>query len=79
MFMNNTQKIEQNVNGVESSFISSVAVSGKELKVGIGNKTYTYSNVPENVSSALCKAESKGSFFNKNIRNKYVPIVEKAK
>ena len=32
---------------------------------------YAYFDVPKNVWSDLCKAQSKGSYYNKNIKGKY--------
>ena len=60
---------------VESTMIDSVGYNAKaqELTVvftGTG-ETYVYKNVPEKAYKALMKAESKGKYFTKNIKNKY--------
>jgi len=60
---------------VDSSLIKSVsydaAVSILSVVLVGENETYEYKNVPESVYKELMAAESKGSYFVKNIKGKY--------
>ncbi len=59
---------------VQSSNIESIGYDQKaatlEIKFHSGD-TYQYANVPESVYTSLFNAESKGKYFQANIRGKY--------
>ncbi len=56
-----------------SSFIENAWYSQKTetLTLEIRGQKYQYENVPPLVWEEFCSAESKGSFFNKRIRNQF--------
>lgn len=57
-----------------SSFITGIIHdrAAKTLTVGIrGGSNYTYTDVPRKVFKDFMGADSKGKFYNSNIRNKY--------
>lgn len=60
---------------VDSSLIDSVGydASAQALTVVFATtkETYIYKNVPEKVYKSMMKADSKGAYFTKNIKNKY--------
>lgn len=60
---------------VDSSLIDSAGydAASKTLTVVFATtkETYVYKNVPQKVYDAMMKAESKGAYFTKNIKNKY--------
>jgi hypothetical protein len=57
---------------VESTAIRSVAWAGGTLSVEFLNgRLYDYSNVPYSVFEELILADSKGEFYNQNIRGRY--------
>lgn len=57
---------------VESSSIDSVGYEKNVLEVGFRNGgVYQYFDVPEETLVMLMRAESKGAFFNRNIRGAY--------
>lgn len=45
--------------------------SDKTMIIMMGKKTYSYKNVPFSVFMDFMTAESRGRFFNYNIRGKY--------
>ena len=56
---------------VESSVIGAVGHS-RVLEIQFeSGRIYQYFNVPEDVFDEMLKAESKGKYFNSNIRGKY--------
>jgi len=60
---------------VESSWIESIGAD-KEKGIIVGrfkSGTYQYSEVPSNIFTELLAAESKGKYFNQNIRNAGYP------
>ena len=60
---------------VESSSLRSVGYDAqrRELEIEFHDGTvYLYGNVPEDVCAALLQAESKGGYFNAEIREQYV-------
>lgn len=57
---------------VESSSIDSVGFEKNVLEVRFRNGgLYQYFDVPETVLASLMRAESKGRFFNQQIRGRY--------
>ncbi len=60
---------------VESSLLKSVAYDAASSTLTVvmveGNETYEFKNVPSSVYEELMAAESKGSYFVKNIKGKY--------
>jgi len=53
-------------------FSASYIEESKVLEVKFNRgATYRYFNIPKEIFVALCKAESAGSFFNKNIAAKF--------
>ena len=60
---------------VDSSFISKVAyyepLEMFEIKMKNVNREYSFTGVPKEVFEAFMEADSKGTFFNKEIKNKY--------
>jgi hypothetical protein len=59
---------------VDSSNIERIGYDSNSSTLRIefkSNRTYDYSNVPENVFSALRHASSVGSYHAKNIKNSY--------
>jgi hypothetical protein len=63
------------VQQVDSSLIKSVsydpATSVLTVVMAEGNETYEYKGVPESVYKELMTAESKGTYFVKNIKGKF--------
>ena len=59
---------------VDSSFISEIDYHEKlfilDVKLKNG-RTYSYRDVPKRVYNAFLNSDSKGEFFNKNIKKKY--------
>jgi len=58
----------------DSSVIKALAWDSEDQTLVINfltNSVWAYFNVPKNVFKNLLKADSLGSFFNKNIRNTY--------
>lgn len=64
------------MNKVKSSHIQSVGwdSQNKQMVVEWKHGTYAY-KTPKKVYDDLMKAESKGSFFNKNVRPNYKPTL----
>ena len=71
-----------NMVAVQSSQIKEVGYDAKKRTLVVrfhnGGKLYRYDSVSKSTHEALMSAESKGSFFNSNIRTKfqYRPIAE---
>lgn len=66
---------------VASSSIDAVSIDGDNLLIRFKNKSvYSYKDVPLQVILDLMSAESKGKFFNKEVKGKYeyVKLVNKA-
>jgi hypothetical protein len=60
---------------VESSSIDSVGFEKNVLEVRFRNGgLYQYFDVPETVLASLMRAESKGRFFNQQIRGRYPAV-----
>jgi hypothetical protein len=60
---------------VESSSIDSVGYEKNVLEVRFRNGgLYQYLDVPEEALAMLMRAESKGRFFNQNIRGRYACV-----
>jgi len=60
---------------VESSSLRSVGYDAQRRELAIefhDGTVYLYGSVPEDVYSALLRAESKGGYFNAEIREQYV-------
>jgi hypothetical protein len=59
---------------VKSKFIKEIGYDRdiKHLRVKIGDKHYDHFDVPEEVYVRFLNSESKGRFYNKNLRGKYV-------
>jgi hypothetical protein len=59
---------------IKSAFIQAVGYDelNKHLRVMIKNNFYDHYEVPNEVYQDFINAKSKGSFYNKNIRGKYV-------
>jgi hypothetical protein len=71
---------EERSGRVVSSVLASVkydAASGVLQVRFVNGRTYLYSNVPLEVYEAFSNAESKGAFFNAQIRDRY-PFCEQA-
>jgi hypothetical protein len=60
-----------NMQKVASSNISEVGWENSILYVQFSNALYSYKAVPENVYTRFLTAQSKGSFFAKEIKGKY--------
>ena len=57
---------------VDSSSIDSIGYEKNVLEVGFRNGgVYQYFDVPEEMVVMLMRADSKGAFFNQNIRGRY--------
>ena len=57
---------------VDSSSIDSIGYEKNVLEVGFRNGgVYQYFDVPEETVVMLMRADSKGAFFNQNIRGRY--------
>ncbi|MGN6216458.1 MAG: KTSC domain-containing protein [Solirubrobacterales bacterium] len=57
---------------VESSILDSIGYDDEVLEVRFGNgKVYRYFEVPPEVHRRLLAADSKGSFFNRHVRDDY--------
>lgn len=67
--------VSTEVQEVESTLIKSVAYDADTQVLTLvfvnNDETYEYANVPEEVYKDLMAAESKGSYFAKNIKGKY--------
>ena len=66
--------ITEQTTKVESTMINKYVYNfaAKTLKVEFkGGSLYEYTNVDEEVYDNLCKAESKGKFFNEQIKNNF--------
>lgn len=60
---------------VESSMLDSIGYEKNVLEVRFNNGgLYQYRDVPEPVLSELMRADSKGRFFNQNIRGRYPSV-----
>jgi hypothetical protein len=60
---------------VESSMLDSIGYEKNVLEVRFCNGgLYQYLDVPESALSELMRAESKGRFFNQNIRGRYPSV-----
>ena len=63
---------------VESSLIKSVAYNAETRVLTVvmvkNDETYEYSDVPERIYKELMEAESKGSYFIKNIKSTYKTV-----
>jgi hypothetical protein len=60
--------------GVDSSNIDAIGFDAfaKKLRIRFkSGETYEYDTVPQTVHNELMNANSHGSYFNKNIRDKY--------
>ena len=58
---------------VESSFIRRVCYdeTNRYMLIQLGSTWYHYCNVPDEIFSALIKAESVGHYFNANVRRRF--------
>ena len=57
---------------VQSTAIASVGYDGKTLTVEFHTgRSYDHPNVPASVFRALMSASSKGTYYNRNIRDRY--------
>jgi hypothetical protein len=58
---------------VDSSFVKSVQydVFARELTVRLFGGLYVYEDVPEEIYRAFLAAESKGAFYNSQIRDRF--------
>jgi len=60
------------VQNFDSSLIKSIAYESRVLTVLFTNgKMYAYDKVPKRVFEDFCSAQSKGKYFNENIRGEY--------
>jgi hypothetical protein len=60
---------------VDSSMMTAVDYDDDSAELDItfvGGKTYRYSEVPPDVYDELVEAESKGEFFNRRIKDRFV-------
>lgn len=58
------------MNSVDSSSIAQVGYRRRTLKVQFNNgRTYEFSKVPRSTYDKMLKSESKGEFFNQEIRS----------
>lgn len=64
--------------GVKSESVKSEAISSvdynpesKDLTLAFERGTYTFDGVPQDVYDGLLASESKGAYFQKNIKGKY--------
>lgn len=58
---------------VQSSFVEAVAYDNDadDLYVTLSHGSYVYHGVPKNVFDNFLEAPSKGSFFNRNVKDVY--------
>jgi KTSC domain len=62
---------------VKSSLIESVGYEGSTLEVELADgKVYSYPNVPVSHFQELLASNSKGEYFNRNIRPHFKPDTE---
>lgn len=76
LIANTTFTYTNNADVSDSSWIRSAKYYSCDNKTGFfiiktSNKTYIHQNVPKTVWQNFIKAKSKGSFYGKNIREKY--------
>ncbi|WP_310379618.1 KTSC domain-containing protein [Flavobacterium sp.] len=76
LISNTTFTFSENADVSNSSWITSAKYYSCDNKTGFfviktSNKTYIHQNVPKTVWQNFIKAKSKGSFYSKNIREKY--------
>jgi hypothetical protein len=76
LILNTTFAFTENADVSDSSWITSAKYYSCDNKTGFfvletSNKTYIHQNVPKTLWQNFIKAKSKGSFYSKNIREKY--------
>jgi hypothetical protein len=76
LILNSTFAFTENADVSDSSWITSAKYYSCDNKTGLfilktSNKIYIHQNVPKTVWQNFIKAKSKGSFYSKNIREKY--------
>ena len=59
---------------VQSSFVEAIAYdkNTSELYVTLSHGSYVYSGVPQIIFDEFLESSSKGSFFNRKVKNVYV-------
>ena len=71
---NNTKEQIQMIK-TNSSLISGISYDAGTEKLSVSmrtnNTTYTYAGVPQKLVTELTSAQSKGKFFNRNIRGRF--------
>ena len=80
MYSDRIKRVLIEVNENESSLISSVewvtANKGTLYITFCSGGTYSYKSVPFNIFDKLIKSDSMGSFFHKNIKDKYTTNIK---
>ncbi len=76
LILNSTFAFTDNADVSDSSWITSAKYYSCDNKTGFlvlktSKKTYIHQNVPKTVWQNFIKAESKGSFYSKNIKERY--------
>ena len=76
LILNSTFAFTDNADVSDSSWITAAKYYSCDNKAGFlvlktSKKTYIHQNVPKTVWQNFIKAKSKGSFYSKNIREKY--------
>lgn len=76
LILNTTFAFTDNADVSDSSWITSAKYYSCDNKTGFlvlktSKKTYIHQNVPKTVWQNFIKAESKGSFYSKNIKERY--------
>jgi len=68
-------KEQINMTKTNSSLIKSIDYNALTEKLSVSmrnnNNTYTYTGVPQKLANELTSAQSKGQFFNRNIRGRF--------
>ncbi|MEM4379314.1 MAG: KTSC domain-containing protein [Thermoplasmatales archaeon] len=60
------------INNVKSSVVKGIMYNHKkELTVQLVDRLYIYKNVPKKIAQEFLNANSKGKFFNENIKEFY--------
>ena len=63
------------VKNLNSSIIESVSYENKVLSILLtSGRAYAYEGVPRKVFNEFCASDSKGKFYNENIRGEYDSI-----
>lgn len=59
---------------VDSSFVEAIAYDDEnnELYVTLTHGSYVYQGVPKRIYEGMLDASSKGSYFNRNVKDTYV-------